>query len=97
MLMVDVMVEMVLDRHVRTGEAVVSLYDLDVEHLCAAGENTRKHCMKFLLLDVDLPTDAEEDLDLVIQEIVRVPCVLLAVVPDLRELRDRAGVKPVIA
>ena len=93
----DVMVEMVLDRHVRTSEAVVSLYDLDVEHLCAAGKNTREHRMKLFLFDVDLPTDAEEDLDLVIQEIVRVPCVLLAVVPDLRELRDRGGVKPVVA
>jgi hypothetical protein len=66
MLIVDVIVEIVLDRHVRTGEAVVSLYDLDVEHLCAASENTRKHCMKFLLLDVDLLTDAKEDLNLVI-------------------------------
>jgi hypothetical protein len=97
MLVMDVMVEMVLDRHVRTREAVVSLYDLDVEHLCASGEDTRKHRMKFFLLDVDLPTDAEEDLDLVIQEIVRVPCVLLAVVPDLRELRDRARVQPLVA
>jgi hypothetical protein len=66
MLIVDVVVEIVLNRHVRTSEAVVSLYDLDVEHLCAAGENTRKHCMKFLLLNVDLLTDAEEDLNLVI-------------------------------
>ena len=97
MLVVDIIVEIVLDRYVRTGEAVVSLNNLDVEHLCSSSENTWKHCIKLFLLNVDLPADAEEDLDLVIQEIVRVPCVLLAVVPDLRELRDRAGVKPVVA
>jgi hypothetical protein len=66
MLMVDIIVEMVLDCHVRTGETVVSLYDLDVEHLCSSGENTWKHRMKLFLFDVNLLTDAEEDLDLVI-------------------------------
>jgi hypothetical protein len=66
MLVVDIIVEIVLNRYVCTGEAVVSLYDLDVEHLCASGEDARKHRMKFFLLNVDLLTDAEEDLDLVI-------------------------------
>jgi hypothetical protein len=66
MLMMDVVIEIVLNRYVRTGEAVVSLYDLDVEHLCTSSENTRKHRIKLFLLNVDLPTDAEEDLNLVI-------------------------------
>jgi hypothetical protein len=72
MLMMDVVIKMVLNRHIRTREAVVSLYDLDVEHLCSSSENTREHRMEFFLPNVDLPTDAEEDLDLVVQEIVRV-------------------------
>jgi hypothetical protein len=66
MLIVDVIVEIILNRYVRTAKAVVSLYDLDVEHLCTAGENTRKHRMKLFLFNVDLLTDAEEDLNLII-------------------------------
>ena len=66
MLVVDVIVKIVLNCYVCTGEAVVSLYNLDVEHLCAASENTRKHCVKFFLFNINLLTDAKEDLNLVI-------------------------------
>ena len=66
MLVVDVVVKIVLNCHVRTSEAIVSLYDLDVEHLCAASKNTRKHCIKFFLFNVNLLTDAKEDLNLII-------------------------------
>jgi hypothetical protein len=66
MLVVDIIVKIVLNRYVRTREAVVSLYDLDVEHLCASGKDTRKHRIKFFLLNINLLTDAEEDLNLII-------------------------------
>jgi hypothetical protein len=66
MLMVDIIVEMVLNRHIRTSEAVISLYNLDVEHLCTSSKNTREHRIKLFLLNVNLLTDAKEDLNLVI-------------------------------
>ena len=66
MLIVDVVVEIVLNCHVRTGETVVSLYDLDVEHLCTSSKNARKYCIKFFLFNVNLLADAKEDLNLVI-------------------------------
>ena len=53
--------------------------------------------MKLVLLDVHLPADAEEDLDLVIKQIVRIACVFVAGVPELRELRDSVGVKSIVA
>ena len=62
----DVMVEVILDCHVRTGKAVVPLYYLDIEHLCSPCEDTWKHSIEFFFFDVNLPADAEEDLDLVI-------------------------------
>lgn len=62
----DVMVEVVLDCHVRTSKAVVSLYNLYVECLCTSGQDTWKYGVKLLLLDIHLPADAEEDLDLVV-------------------------------
>jgi hypothetical protein len=65
MLIVDVIVGIV-DCYVRTSEAIVSLYDLDVEHLCTFSENTRKHRIKLFLFNVDLLTDAKEDLNLII-------------------------------
>ena len=95
--MVDVMVEMGFDCHIRISKAVVSLYDLYVKHLRTPCEDTGKYSMKLFLLDLDLPTDVEEDSDLVVQQIVCIPSVLLVVVPDLRELRDCVGVKSVIA
>jgi hypothetical protein len=48
-------------------------------------------------LNIHLPADTKEDLDLVIKQVVRIACVLVAVVPELRELRDRIGVKSVVA
>jgi hypothetical protein len=53
--------------------------------------------MELFFLDVHLPTDAEEDLDLIIKQIVRIACVFIAVVPEFGELRDCVGVQLIIA
>ena len=53
--------------------------------------------MKLVLLDVHLLADAEEDLNLVIKQIVRIACVFIASVLELRELRNSVGVKPIVA
>jgi hypothetical protein len=66
MLIVDVIVKVVLNRYIRIGEAVVSLYNLDIEYLCAASKDTREHCIKLFLFYVNLLTDAKEDLNLII-------------------------------
>ena len=75
------MVEVVLDCHVRIGKAVASLHNLYIERLCSSSKDTREHCVKLLLLDVYLPADAEEDLNLVIKQVVGVACILIAVIP----------------
>jgi hypothetical protein len=66
MLIVDVIVKIGFNRYVRTSKAVVSLYDLDIEHICAASKNTKKHYIKLFLFNVNLLVDAKEDLNLVI-------------------------------
>jgi hypothetical protein len=96
-LVIDVVVEVVLDCHVRTGKAVISLYNLYVECLCTPCKDARKHCVELLFLYVHLPADAKEDFDLVIEQIVGVPCVLVAIVLELRELRNCVGTELVIA
>ena len=96
-LMMDIMVEVVLDCHVRASKAVVSLHNLYVESLCSPGEDAWKHCVELLFLYLYLPADAEENLDLVIKQVVRIACVLVAVVPELRELCDRISVESIVA
>jgi hypothetical protein len=66
MLIVDVIVKIVLNYYVRTSKAIVSLNNLDIEYLCAASKNTRKHYIEFFLLNVNLLTDAKEDFNLVV-------------------------------
>jgi hypothetical protein len=66
MLIVDVIVKIVLNRYVRISKAVVSLYNLDVEHLCAASKDTREHYIKLFLFNINLLTDTKEDLNLII-------------------------------
>jgi hypothetical protein len=95
--MMDIMVKVVLDCHVRFGKAVTSLHDLYVECFCPPSKDTGKHSMELFFLDVHLPTDAKEDLDLIIKQIVRIACVFIAVVPELGELRDCVGVQLIIA
>ena len=95
--MMDIMVEVVLDCHVRAGKAVVSLYNLYVERLCASSKDTGEHCVELLLLYLYLPADAEENLDLIIKQVVRIACVLVAVVPELGELRDHIRVESIVA
>jgi hypothetical protein len=53
--------------------------------------------VELLLLYLYLPADAEENLDLIIKQVVRIACVLVAVVPELGELRDRIRVKSIVA
>ena len=53
--------------------------------------------MKLLLLDIYLLADAKEDLNLIIKQVVGIACVLVVVVPELRELRDRIGVESIVA
>ena len=60
------MVEVVLNCHVRIGKAVISLYDLYIEHLRTPGKDAGKHCVELLLLYVHLPADTEENLYLII-------------------------------
>jgi hypothetical protein len=96
-LVMDIMVKMVLDCHVRLGKAVASFHNLDVEHFRASCKNAGKHCMKLLFLDIHLLTDAEEDLDLIVKQIVRIACIFVAVIPELRELRDCVGIQPIVA
>jgi hypothetical protein len=66
MLIIDVIVKIVLNYYIRTREAVVSLNNLNVEHLSSSSENTRKHCIELFLLNINLLTDAKEDLNLII-------------------------------
>jgi hypothetical protein len=66
MLIVDVVVEIILNCYVRTSKAIISLYNLDVEHLCAASKNIREYCIKLFLFNVNLLIDAKEDLNLII-------------------------------
>jgi hypothetical protein len=66
MLIIDVVIKIVLNYYIRTSEAVVPLYNLDIEYLCASSKNIRKHCIKFFLLNINLLIDAKEDLNLII-------------------------------
>jgi hypothetical protein len=66
MLIVDVIVKVVFNYYVRTSEAIVSLYNLDVEHLYAVSKNIRKYYIKLFLFNVNLLIDAKEDLNLII-------------------------------
>jgi hypothetical protein len=66
MLITDVVIKIVLNYYIRTSEAVVSLYNLDVEHLCTSSENTRKHRIKLFLFNINLLADTKEDLNLII-------------------------------
>jgi hypothetical protein len=66
MLIIDVIVKIVLNYYIRTREAVVSLNNLNVEHLSLSSTNTRKHRIELFLLNVNLLTDAKEDLNLII-------------------------------
>jgi hypothetical protein len=66
MLIVDVIVKIVLNYYVRISEAVVSLYNLDIEYLCAASKDISKHCIKLFLFNINLLTDTKEDLNLII-------------------------------
>lgn len=97
MLIIDVIIEVVLDCHVSASKAVVSLYNLYVERLCTSSKDTGEHCVELLLLYFYLLADAKENFDLIIKQVVRVACVLVAVVLELKELRDRIRVESIVA
>jgi hypothetical protein len=63
MLIIDVVIKIVLNYYIRTSEAVVPLYNLDVEHLCTSSKNTRKHYIKLFLFNINLLADTKEDLN----------------------------------
>ena len=91
------MVKVVLNCHVRTNKAVVSLHDLYVEGLSTPGKDTRKYCVELVLLYVYLLADTKEDLDLVVKQVVRIACIFVAIVLELRELRDLVCVEAVVS
>jgi hypothetical protein len=95
-LVIDIMVKIVLNYYIRLSKAVASFYNLDVEHFRASCENAGKHCMKLLFLDIYLLTDAEEDLNLIIKQIVRITYIFITIIPELRELRDYVSIQPII-
>jgi len=96
-LVIDVVVKVVLNCYVRISKAVVSLHNLYVEGLSTPSKDTWKHCVKLVLLYVHLLADTKEDLNLVIKQVVRIACVFVAVVPELRELRNSVSIKPIVA
>jgi hypothetical protein len=96
-LIIDIIVKIVLDYYIRLGKAIASLYYLDIEHLYASCKDTGKYYVKLLFLYIYLLVDTKEDLDLVIKQIVRIACVFVTIILELRELRDYIGIKPVIA
>jgi hypothetical protein len=96
-LVIDIIVEIVLNYHVYLSKAVASFHNLDVEHFRASCENAGKHCMKLLFLDIYLLTDAEEDLNLIVKQIVRIACIFITVILELRELRDCVSIQLIIA
>jgi hypothetical protein len=96
-LIIDIIVKVVLNCYVRFSKAVNSLYNLYVECFCTSSKDTGKHSIELFFLDVYLLTDAKEDLNLIIKQIVRIACVFVAIVLELRELRNCASVKLIIA
>lgn len=91
------MIEVVLDHRVRAGKSVIPFYNLYVERLRTSRKDSGEHSMELFLLDVESPTEVEENLDLIIQQVVHISSVLLAVLPVLSELRDLAGIKLIVA
>jgi hypothetical protein len=95
-LVIDIIVEIVLNYYVHLGKAVASFYNLDIEHFRASCENAGKHCMKLLFLDIYLLIDAEEDLNLIIKQIIRITCIFITIILELRELRDYVSIQLII-
>jgi hypothetical protein len=42
MLIIDVVIKIVLNYYIRTSEAVIPLYNLDIEYLCTSSKKIRK-------------------------------------------------------
>lgn len=87
---------MVLNYCIHASKAVISFYNLYIECLYTSSQYAGKHCVELLLLYVHLPADAKEDLDFIIKKIVRIACVLITTIPELRELRDSISIEPII-
>jgi hypothetical protein len=64
--MVDVIVKVALNCHIRTSKAVISLHNLYIERLCTPSKDIGEHYVKLLLLDIYLLVYTKEDLNLII-------------------------------
>jgi hypothetical protein len=52
--------------------------------------------MKLLFLDIYLLTDTKEDLNLIIEQIVRIAHIFITVILELREIRDCVSIQLII-
>jgi hypothetical protein len=91
-LIIDIIVKVVLNYYVRFSKAITSLYNLYIEYFCSPSKDTGKYSIELFFLDVYLLIDAKEDLNLIIKQIVRIACVFIAIVLELRELRNCVSV-----
>ena len=83
---INICVEVVLKLCVHSQECVRPLINkVEVILLCTAFQDPRKDCVELVWLDVCVIADAVKDLQLIIQEVVRLSCVLLLTVPHLSE------------
>jgi hypothetical protein len=96
-LIIDIIVKIGLNCYVHFSEAVTSLYYLNIEHLYTSCKDIGRHCVKLFFLYVYLLADAKEDLNLVIKQIVRITCVFVAIILELRELHNYVSIELVIA
>ena len=97
MLIIDIIVEVVLNCHISASKAIVSLYNLYIKRLCASSKDIKEHCIELLFLYLYLLADAKENLNRIIKQVVRIAYVLVAVVLELRELRNYISVKLIVA
>jgi hypothetical protein len=96
-LIIDIIVKVVLNCYIRFSKAITSLYNLYIECFCPPSKDIGKHSMELFFLDIYLLTDTKEDLNLIIKQIVRIACVFIAIVLELRELRNCVSVQLIIA
>ena len=60
------MVKIGLNYYIRASKAIISLYNLYIDYLYAPCKDIGKYSIQLFLLDINLPTDTKEDLNLII-------------------------------
>jgi hypothetical protein len=95
-LVIDIIFKIVLNYCICLSKAVASFYNLDIEHFRTSCENAGKYYMKLLFLDIYLLTDTKEDLNLIIEQIVRIAYIFITVILELREIRDCVSIQLII-